>query len=397
MPYDTNASLPGNVTSSLPDAAQSIWRGAFNGAFASTCRGDEACAIRVAWSAVKKVYRKTEDGWVKKGLDEAVGKLDHAVARGFLDPDELPFSKAAIRQGWPEAAARDSVAYAKSPRVTLVGQGVLIEYRDDALVVSKMHATSEPGALHEGQHIFAVRKAGGTHVRVGGKQIVLLDSDQRPGWAEAADLVLGPGLTGRGTVDLTRTESGTVFQSEPLSIEIGTSWDYAVATDAVAIGTDAAVPATATPVRKYSYAVSKQHEESRYTLGPMYVPHRLDAHSEFTDDIELQQAVWWYVQNSSRAINLQHQPDILAGEWVEIMVWPYEVTTELQLPGRGLVKQTFPANTAFMGVLWEPWSWSKVKKGELRGLSIEGEARKIEAEFDGPDDYTTPIRLLPYR
>jgi len=65
MPYDSNADLPDNVRNVLPAAAQSIWRNAFNSSYKED--GDEDKARRMAWGAVKKSYKKNEDGeWVKK-------------------------------------------------------------------------------------------------------------------------------------------------------------------------------------------------------------------------------------------------------------------------------------------------------------------------------------------
>lgn len=75
MPYDTVSELPNQVRDNLPEHAQEIYRAAFNSAWdqydqPSERRGDasrEETAHRVAWSAVKNEYEKTEDGrWVKK-------------------------------------------------------------------------------------------------------------------------------------------------------------------------------------------------------------------------------------------------------------------------------------------------------------------------------------------
>lgn len=75
MPYGTVSELPNQVRDNLPEHAQEIYRAAFNSAWdqydqPSERRGDasrEETAHRVAWSAVKNEYEKTEDGrWVKK-------------------------------------------------------------------------------------------------------------------------------------------------------------------------------------------------------------------------------------------------------------------------------------------------------------------------------------------
>jgi cation transport regulator len=67
MPYESNADLPASVRGHLPPHAQDIFREAFNAAWENYAdRGPqrEAIAFRVAWSAVKKAYRKLGDDWV---------------------------------------------------------------------------------------------------------------------------------------------------------------------------------------------------------------------------------------------------------------------------------------------------------------------------------------------
>lgn len=75
MPYNRKSELPDNVKDNLPDHAQDIYRKAFNSAWdeykeEEDRRGDadrEETAHKVAWSAVKKEYRKNDnDNWVKK-------------------------------------------------------------------------------------------------------------------------------------------------------------------------------------------------------------------------------------------------------------------------------------------------------------------------------------------
>ena len=62
MPYPNNEALPDAIKSALPDAAQTIFRNAFNNP-----DGDEAEALQGGWVAVKNAgYEKQADGkWVK--------------------------------------------------------------------------------------------------------------------------------------------------------------------------------------------------------------------------------------------------------------------------------------------------------------------------------------------
>lgn len=75
MPYKSNKDLPDSVTTHLPAHAQDIYREAFNHAYAeykdpSKRKGkatQEETAHKVAWSAVKKKYKKgTDDNWHSK-------------------------------------------------------------------------------------------------------------------------------------------------------------------------------------------------------------------------------------------------------------------------------------------------------------------------------------------
>ena len=120
--------------------------------------------------------------------------------------------------------------------------------------------------------------------------------------------------------------------------------------------------------------------EERYTLGPVYVPGRLDGHGEFIDSDTLQKAIWDWVRSGDRTIFLQHS-EKAAGEMVEILTWPMPIQTSLSLPGEEIRKVEFPAETPFMGVVWETWAWDLVKAGQLRGYSIGGKARRVEADL----------------
>ncbi len=63
MPYASNDELPPAVSNHLPPHAQDIFREAFNHAWQQH-GGDEATAFRIAWSAVKRSYRKLGRVWV---------------------------------------------------------------------------------------------------------------------------------------------------------------------------------------------------------------------------------------------------------------------------------------------------------------------------------------------
>lgn len=74
MPYTTIEELPSSVKNHLPKHAQEIYKEAFNHAWdqykdPSERREDasrEETAHKVAWSAVKQKYEKSESDWIKK-------------------------------------------------------------------------------------------------------------------------------------------------------------------------------------------------------------------------------------------------------------------------------------------------------------------------------------------
>ena len=70
MPYASIDDLPPGLQVRLPLHAQEIYVAAFNNAFAEyQDRGpeeQEATAHRVAWAAVKKLYRKQGENWVAR-------------------------------------------------------------------------------------------------------------------------------------------------------------------------------------------------------------------------------------------------------------------------------------------------------------------------------------------
>ena len=68
MPYAANEDLPPAIRRHLPPHAQDIFRAAFNHAWQSYGAREpwrrEEIAHRVAWSAVKRRYRKLGSEWV---------------------------------------------------------------------------------------------------------------------------------------------------------------------------------------------------------------------------------------------------------------------------------------------------------------------------------------------
>ncbi len=129
----------------------------------------------------------------------------------------------------------------------------------------------------------------------------------------------------------------------------------------------------------------RKADERQFTLGPLYVPDFMDSQGEWTDPDTLQKAVWGWVESNDRRIFLQHDREVEAGSWVEVMTMPQPWTVNM-LASDGSVagEVTYPAGTVFLGVVWNDEAWVKVKRGELRGYSLGGMSGSVYAEM--PED-----------
>lgn len=132
---------------------------------------------------------------------------------------------------------------------------------------------------------------------------------------------------------------------------------------------------------KAQTAIAESRTPKRYTLGPLYSPMAIDAHGDFIEPDDLQESVWNFVRKSDRTIRLQHNRDVVAGEVVEVVTWPFEVTQPLRLPDDVTKAKSLPPGTVFLGVIWEPFAWELVEKGKLRGYSMGGRAKRMEVDF----------------
>lgn len=164
---------------------------------------------------------------------------------------------------------------------------------------------------------------------------------------------------------------------EALPSEVRDAIDEVFKEAAEPVAEEPSVEPTSEPLNELLH---KANEEHRFTLGPWYIPQRYDAHGEWTDADELQKALWDYVRTGDRDIRLQHNRDIVAGEWLEALSFPVPVTIGMN-KGADASQVTYPAGTVFMGVQWRPWAWELVKEGKIRGFSIGGAAARIEMEM----------------
>lgn len=132
--------------------------------------------------------------------------------------------------------------------------------------------------------------------------------------------------------------------------------------------------------------VVKSDEAKRYTFAPLYPASSptgpiLDAHGEFMDADDLQKSVWDYVRAGDRNLTHQHLgDDAVIGEWVELVSWPFAVVVPLTLPTGETVTKSYEPGTVFMGAVWNETGWDLIRKGTLRGFSLEGFAARVVVE-----------------
>lgn len=130
-----------------------------------------------------------------------------------------------------------------------------------------------------------------------------------------------------------------------------------------------------------TYPIAKADGEKRFTLAPVYVPGKYDAHGDWATPDDLQEALWKF-SKGERLIALQHRPEEGAqGEAVELMVIPWEHTVPMIQPDGDMKDVTFPAGTPWMGVVWNDDVWPLVKAGKIRGYSIGGRASMLSVNI----------------
>ena len=64
------------------------------------------------------------------------------------------------------------------------------------------------------------------------------------------------------------------------------------------------------------------------------------------------------------------------------MSFPYELTVPITTTTGIPVNHTYPPNTVFLGVIWEPWAWEKIQNGEILGYSIGGKAERLYVDME---------------
>ena len=96
-------------TGSLPEAGKKLYERVYQEAKKGSCKGDEECAARTAWSIVKKKYKKEGDKWVPKS--EALAEFSLVIVKASLDKasGEMRWNAVASDTDWDSYDERMSL------------------------------------------------------------------------------------------------------------------------------------------------------------------------------------------------------------------------------------------------------------------------------------------------
>lgn len=369
---------PDHAKFALPEYADMVAEGKAGADAAAGFVHEESSVIAKRAQALAEQRRQSIviDGLGDSGPPKLKAKVDRLRSRGYdvigryaTVPTEEAVSRAAKRAERTGFKVNEGAVRTGHRKVSAIANNI-----DDIYDNVEVYFTDTPAGTPPIKIAQATRTSGWSVLDQAqwdaflakGSEQVAKAADDGEGWLR--ELASRSAMEGLGDLPF---EAGIDSDDSPYMRAIYPDWD-----ELMQASRDAADKAMAEAAQSPTL-MSKAVDEKRFTLGPMYVPDRLDAHAEWTDVEELQKAVWQYVKKGDRRIRLQHDRDVVAGEFVEIMAWPYEVEVPMMMKDASTKPMTFPANTVFLGVQWEPWAWELVKAGKLRGYSIGGRAQRM--------------------
>ena len=117
----------------------------------------------------------------------------------------------------------------------------------------------------------------------------------------------------------------------------------------------------------------------QYTLDIFYVPNENDGHLEWVEVRDLDKAVnEWSLFAPNRNVFLQHNEDIVAGTWTQLIVMPWAFDAELRKADGSTQTHHFPKGTVLIGTIWKNWAWQMILDGRINGMSMGGMSKERE-------------------
>lgn len=119
---------------------------------------------------------------------------------------------------------------------------------------------------------------------------------------------------------------------------------------------------------------SKDDGDRQIAFAPVLVPGEADKQGDVIPDHEIEKAAHGYLSNH-RKVDADH--DLFDGKGTPVESWTLKRDMSFVKPD-GNESRTYPKGTWIMGIKFDDETWSRLKSGELSGLSIYGGAKPID-------------------
>jgi len=141
-------------------------------------------------------------------------------------------------------------------------------------------------------------------------------------------------------------------------------------------------------IRRNTEVVLKQDadDEKRISYAPAMIPRELDKEGDVVSTATVEQAAHEYLA-SEGGVDTDHNLIDGKGEVVESWIEPDARSWDLP---SGETKE-YPAGTWMLGIKWDSEPWSRIKSGELTGLSIYGQAEKVDLGKSVDKEFVVPF------
>lgn len=121
---------------------------------------------------------------------------------------------------------------------------------------------------------------------------------------------------------------------------------------------------------------SKDDGDKQIAFAPVLVPGEADKQGDVIPDHEIEKAAHGYLSNH-RKVDTDH--DLFDGKGTPVESWTLKRDMSFTKPD-GTESRTYPKGTWVMGIKFDDETWSRLKSGELGGLSIYGGAKPLQVD-----------------